>query len=60
MTSSDFLLRYASVTTALFDHIEHDMLALSSAFIDDDEAPPQSWHDAPPHHAHQPLDLPLS
>ena len=38
MTSSDFLLRYASVTTALFDHIEHDMLALAAAFIDDDEA----------------------
>ena len=60
MTSSDFLLRYASVTTALFDHIEHDMLALSSAFIDDDDAPPQNWHDAPPQHAHQPLDIPLS
>ena len=42
MTSSDFLLRYASVTTALFDHIEHDMLALSCAFIDEDEPLPSS------------------
>ncbi len=59
MTSSDFLLCYASVTTALFDHIEHDMLALSSAFIDDDDAPPQAWQDAAPPHALQPLDIPL-
>ncbi len=58
MTSSDFLLRYASVTTALFDHIEHDMLALSCAFIDDDDIAPPSRHDALPPHAMQPLDLP--
>lgn len=58
MTSSDFLLRYASVTTALFDHIEHDMLALSCAFIDDDEASLPAWQDAPPRHAMLPLDLP--
>jgi len=37
MTSSNFLLCYASVTTSLFDQVEHDMLALASAFIDDDE-----------------------
>lgn len=60
MTSTDFLLRYASVTTSLFDHIEHDMLALSCAFIDDDEASPTSWHDAPPPAALLPLDIPLT
>lgn len=60
MTSSDFLLRYASVTTALFEHIEHDMLALSCAFIDDDEAAPPIWQGAPPPHAMLPLDLPQS
>jgi hypothetical protein len=60
MTSSDFLLRYASVTTALFDHIEHDMLALSSAFIDDDEAPPPAWQDSLPPLALQPQDIPLT
>ena len=48
MTSTDFLLRYASVTTALFDHIEHDMLAMSSAFIDDDEPLPLPLHDLVP------------
>ena len=37
MTSSNFLLCYASVTTSLFDQVEHDMLALASAFIDDEE-----------------------
>ena len=60
MTSSDFLLRYASVTTALFDHIEHDMLALSSAFIDDDEPAPATPHGMllPP--VPRPLDLPLT
>ena len=60
MTSADFLLRYASVTTALFDHIEHDMLALSSAFIDDDETSPPAWHDTVPLHALQPQDIPLT
>lgn len=55
MTPTDFLLRYASVTTALFDHIEHDMLALSSAFIDDDDTAPGTWHDAGPPLALQPL-----
>jgi hypothetical protein len=45
MNSSTFLLRYASVTTALFDHIEHDMLALACAFIDDDEPAGSVSHD---------------
>lgn len=58
MTSSDFLLRYASVTTALFDHIEHDMLALSCAFIDEDEPFPSSMPDAGPVPTPQPLGLP--
>jgi hypothetical protein len=48
------------VTTALFDHIEHDMLALSCAFIDDDESPPTAWHEPLPPHALQPQDIPLS
>ena len=60
MTSTDFLLRYASVTTALFDHIEHDMLALSSAFIDDDEIFASSMHEAGTAFAPQPLDIPLT
>ena len=60
MTSSDFLLRYASVTTALFDHIEHDMLALSSAFIDDDDTFPSSMHEAGTVWLPQPQDIPLT
>ena len=60
MTSSDFLLRYASVTTALFDHIEHDMLALASAFIDDDEPPATPFQGAIPAYCPLPMDLPLS
>ncbi|MFC0252910.1 hypothetical protein [Massilia consociata] len=58
MTSSDFLLRYASVTTALFDHIEHDMLALACAFIDDDEASPAPLLDAVLPHMPQRMDIP--
>ena len=60
MNSSDFLLRYASVTTALFDHIEHDMLALASAFIDDDEPASMPFQGALPTHCALPLDIPLS
>jgi len=60
MTSTDFLLRYASVTTALFDHIEQDMLQLSCAFIDDDEAASPGWLDAAPPAALLPLDIPLT
>ncbi|SFC95719.1 hypothetical protein [Massilia yuzhufengensis] len=60
MTSTDFLLRYASVTTSLFDHIEHDMLDLSSAFIDDDDPAPILLHDPVLLHAPLPLDIPLS
>ncbi|MCA1245227.1 hypothetical protein [Massilia sp. MS-15] len=36
MASSNFLLCYASVTTALFEHIEDDMLDQSLALLDDD------------------------
>ncbi|MGH8855637.1 MAG: hypothetical protein ACREWI_15355 [Telluria sp.] len=57
MTSTDFLLRYASVTTALFEHIEHDMLAQSFAFIDEDEPPPTLLHGMLPQ-ACQPFDIP--
>ncbi|MCC2955972.1 hypothetical protein LK542_10140 [Massilia sp. IC2-477] len=58
MTSTDFLLRYASVTTSLFDHIEQDMLALSCAFIDEDEHLPSSMHEAGAVPMPQPLGLP--
>ena len=58
MTSANFHVCYASVTTALFDHIEHDMLALSCAFIDDDDTVPPVWQDALPPHAMRSLDLP--
>ena len=60
MTSSDFLLRYASVTTSLFDHIEHDMLALSSAFIDDDEPPLITLYGTMLPAMPQAMDIPLS
>ena len=60
MTSSDFLLRYASVTTALFDYIEHDMLALACAFIDDDEPVSPSLHDTVHLRLPQPVDIPLT
>lgn len=59
MTSSDFLLRYASVTTALFDHIEHDMLALAAAFIDDDEACAAPFQGVLLPHAALSLNMPL-
>jgi hypothetical protein len=36
------------------------MLALSSAFIDDDEAPPSAWQDTLPPPALQPHDIPLT
>ena len=60
MTSADFLLRYGRVSTALFDHIQQDMLALTSAFIYEAEAPPPAWHDVVPPHAQQPQDIPLT
>ena len=60
MTSSDFLLCYASVTTALFDQIEHDMLAQTCAFIDDDEAPLPHHCDVPASPCSRPMDLPMT
>ena len=60
MTSSDFLLCYASVTTALFDQIEHDMLAQTCAFIDDDEAPLALHCDVPATPCSRPMDLPMT
>ena len=60
MTSSDFLLRYASVTTALFDHIEHDMLALASAFIDDEEPSSTPFQGALLPHIPLPVNIPLT
>jgi len=60
MTSSDFLLCYASVTTALFDQIEHDMLAQACAFIDDDEAPLTLPCDVLAASSPRPMDLPMT
>jgi hypothetical protein len=37
MTSANFLISYASVANALFEHIEQDLLLLTTALIDDDE-----------------------
>lgn len=60
MTSSDFLLCYASVTTALFDQIEHDMLVQACAFIDDDEAALTLPCDVPASSCSRPMDLPMT
>jgi hypothetical protein len=60
MTSADFLLSYASVTTSLFDHLEHDLLALSSAFIDDDEPDYPILPDAVPWQLPKTLASPLT
>ncbi|UVW27708.1 hypothetical protein [Massilia sp. H6] len=60
MTSTDFLLRYASVTTALFDHIEHDMQALACAFIDDDEASALPFQGVMTGYRLPPMNLPLN
>ena len=40
MTSANFHLCYASVTDALFEHIEQDLLLLTTALLDDDEELP--------------------
>jgi len=37
MTSANFHVCYASVANALFEHIEQDLLLLTTALIDDDE-----------------------
>jgi hypothetical protein len=37
MTSADFHICYASVTDTLFEHIEQDLLLLTTALLDDDE-----------------------
>jgi len=37
MTSANFHVCYASVADALFEHIEQDLLLLTSALIDDDD-----------------------
>ena len=41
MTSANFHVCYASVASALFEHIEQDLLLLTTALLDDDEAQPQ-------------------
>ncbi|MEH6435759.1 hypothetical protein [Massilia sp. DD77] len=40
MTSANFQVCYASVAIALFEHIEQDLLLLTTALLDDDEAQP--------------------
>ncbi|MBQ5946966.1 hypothetical protein [Massilia sp. ST3] len=40
MTSATFHVCYASVASALFEHIEQDLLLLTTALLDDDEAQP--------------------
>ena len=40
MTSANFHISYASVTNALFEHIEQDLLILTTALLDDDEELP--------------------
>ena len=60
MTSSDFLLCYASVTTALFDQIEHDMLTQACAFIDDDEAAFPLPCDVAATPCSRPMDMPMT
>ena len=37
MTSANFHISYASVANALFEHIEQDLLLLTTALLDDDE-----------------------
>ena len=37
MTSASFHVCYASVASALFEHIEQDLLLLTTALLDDDE-----------------------
>ena len=37
MTSANFHVCYASVANALFEHIEQDLLLLTTALIDDEE-----------------------
>ncbi|WP_312511199.1 hypothetical protein [Massilia sp.] len=37
MTSANFHVCYASVANALFEHIEQDLLLLTTALIDEDE-----------------------
>ncbi|WP_137173328.1 hypothetical protein [Massilia sp. HP4] len=40
MTSANFQMSYASVANALFEHIEQDLIALTTALLDDDEELP--------------------
>lgn len=40
MNSANFQFCYASVANTLFEHIEQDLLLLTTAFLDDDEELP--------------------
>lgn len=40
MTSASFHVCYASVANALFEHIEQDLLLLTTALLDDDDECP--------------------
>ena len=41
MTSASFQISYASVANALFEHIEQDLLALTTALLDDEDESPR-------------------
>ena len=47
MTSANFHLSYASVANALFEHIEQDLLLLTTALLDDDEELPRRFEPYP-------------
>lgn len=43
MTSATFRVCYASVANVLFEHIEQDLLALTTALLDDEDESPGSF-----------------
>lgn len=47
MTSANFHISYASVANALFEHIEQDLLALTTALLDDDDELPHRFESYP-------------
>ncbi|AWL06595.1 hypothetical protein ACFOHT_23385 [Massilia oculi] len=47
MTSANFHISYASVANALFEHIEQDLLLLTTALLDDDEELPRLFEPYP-------------
>jgi hypothetical protein len=47
MTSTNFHISYASVANALFEHIEQDLLLLTTALLDDEEELPRLFEPSP-------------